>query len=112
MSESHEIEQIARVLAEHRGRPWADVKLFREMYLGQARAILPLIRAAEAKGAENMRERAVEWHKNGAAGCSMAADDLEDQTDPRVAEHHDRARWHRLQAEAMLRFALPPIKEG
>ena len=57
MSESHDIEQIARTIYESRNgagaKPWSiRPKAHKAPYFDDARAILPLIRAAEAKGAQ------------------------------------------------------------
>lgn len=61
MSESHDIEQIARALAACDAEEWLTLAEWeREQCRDHARRILPLISAAEATGAKSMQERAAE----------------------------------------------------
>jgi hypothetical protein len=75
MSDAHDIEQIARVLwsvmrgpvYKHPDNELEDMQPVHPVW-GIARAILPLLSAAEAKGAEQMRERAADEIHDHVAG--------------------------------------------
>ena len=99
MSESHDIEQIAGAIGSV-----MPAMAIRDAVL-IARAILPLIRAAEVRGAENMRDRAT------VAIRAQMKDFLSEQyaVGQPMASFSERFACDQcLLAVA----ALPPIKEG
>ena len=114
MSESHDIEQIARLLCRDEleiclGMNPAKVVTDEEVaamidkgwtyYEDRAKPILPLIRAAEERGAENMRERA--------AGEAVMLPGDGEPADAWMEGYEAAFR----DIEKAIR-ALPPIKEG